>query len=215
MQGTDDVHSLRNVLDIPWFSKLSHHGISLHKKDVSRARKYKWIYKSSQENRFNRLVTMCAQKLGMETTMEAFVKLGRETGVKEFNSLIRICIEEARTSNDEDIALEQAHKVFRIFELMRQQGFQIGEQTYGPFLMYLIDMGMVQEFHFFCEVFRKWNLCPISRLGYYEMLLWIGVNDEEKIHELCNYVALDDGEDKSNLRGMWSHLATYYGGYIF
>ncbi|XP_018810795.2 pentatricopeptide repeat-containing protein At4g04790, mitochondrial [Juglans regia] len=200
LQGTDDVHSLKKVLDIPWFSKLSHHGISRHRKDVSRARKQKWIYKSSHGNRFNQLVTMCGQKLGMEATMQVFVKLGRETGVKEYNTLIRICIEKARTSNDEDITLEQTHKVFRLFESMGEQGFQIEEATYGPFLMYLIEMGMVQEFHFFCEVFRKWNPHPISRLGYYEMLLWIGVNNEEKIREICNYIALDDGEDKSNLR---------------
>ncbi|KAG2682152.1 hypothetical protein I3843_11G179100 [Carya illinoinensis] len=200
LQGTDDEHSLKKVLEIPWFSKLSHHDISVQRKDVSRARKQKWIYKSSHGNRFNRLVTMCGQKLGTEATMQVFVKLGRETGIKEYNALIRICIEKAMTSNDEDIALEQTHKVFRLFESMREQGFQIEEAAYGPFLMYLIQMGLVQEFHFFCEVFRKWNPRLISRLGYYEMLLWIGVNNEEKIREICNYIALDDGEDKSNLR---------------
>lgn len=208
LQGTDDEKSLKEVLNIPWFSELSHNNISVNRKEVSRERKQKWIFKSTQGNRFSRLITMCGQKLGTETTVQVFGKLGRETGLKEYNALIGLYIQRARTSNDEDIALEQIHKAFRIFESMREQGFQLEEETYGQFLMYLIDVGMVEEFHFFCEVIRKENPRSLSRLGYYEMLLWLGVNNEEKICELCNYIAVDDGGDKSNLRGMWSKLAT-------
>ncbi|XP_062169018.1 pentatricopeptide repeat-containing protein At4g04790, mitochondrial-like isoform X2 [Alnus glutinosa] len=200
LQGTDDEKSLKEVLNIPWFSNLSHNNTSVNRKEVSRERKQKWIFKSTQGNRFSRLITMCGQKLGTETTVQVFGKLGRETGLKEYNALIGLYIQRARTSNDEDIALEQIHKAFRIFESMREQGFQLEEETYGPFLMYLIDMGMVEEFHFFCEVIRKENTRSLSRLGYYEMLLWLGVNNEEKIHELCNYIAVDDRGDKSHLR---------------
>lgn len=206
--GTDDVKSLKEVLNIPWFSSLSHNNISVNRKEVARERKQKWIFKSTQVNRFNRLITMCGQKLGTETTVQVFDRLGRETGLKEYNALIGLYIERARTSNDEDIALEQIHKAFRIFESMREQGFQLEEETYGPLLMYLIDMGMAEEFHFFCEVIRKENPSSLSRLGYYEMLLWLGVDNEEKICDLCNYIAVDDGGEKSNLRGMWSQQAT-------
>jgi hypothetical protein len=208
LQGTDDEKSLKEVLNMPWFSNLSHNITSVNRKEVSRERKQKWIFKSTQGNRFSRLITMCGQKLGTETTVQVFGKLGRETGLKEYNALIGLYIQRARTSNDEDIALEQIHKAFRIFESMREQGFQLEEETYGPFLMYLIDMGMVEEFHFFCEVIRKENTRSLSRLGYYEMLLWLGVNNEEKIRELCNYIAVDDRGDKSHLRGIWSKLAT-------
>lgn len=199
LQETDDAKGLLNV---PWFSNFSHHNLSLYRKEVSRQRKQKWVYKSSQGGRINRLIEMCGQKLGTESTVELFGRLGRETGMKEYNALIRICIEKAKASNDEDEAVEQVYKAFRLLESVREQGFQLEEETYGPFFMYIIEMGLVEEFHFFCEVIRKDNPHSFSRLGYYEMLLWIGVNNEEKIRELCNYIAVDDGEDKSNVRGI-------------
>lgn len=200
LQGSDDDVTAEKVLNVPWFSKLSHNHISLHRKEVARDRKQKWIYKSSLGNRFHRLISMCGQKLGTETIIHVFGKLRRETGIKEYNALIGLCIERARTSYDEDDALEQIHMTFRIFESMRERGFPLEEQTYGPFLLYLIEMGMVQEFHFFCGVIGKDNPLSLPRLGYYEMLLWMEVNNEEKIQELCNYIAVDDGGDDSNLR---------------
>nr|XP_023876966.1 pentatricopeptide repeat-containing protein At4g04790, mitochondrial-like [Quercus suber] len=201
LQGADDGEDIvEKVLNIPWFSNLSHNHISLHRKEVSRERKQKWVYKSSQGNRFNRLISMCGQKLGTETTIQVFGKLGRETGVKEYNALIGLCVQRVRRSDDEDAALEQIHMAFRLFESMREQGFQIEEDTYGQFLLYLIEMGMEQEFHFFCGVIGKDNPCSLPRLGYYEMLLWIGVNNEEKIQELCKYIAVDNGGDNSTLR---------------
>lgn len=199
LQETDDV---KGVLNVPWFSNFSHHNLSLYRKEVSRQRKQKWVYKSSQGGRINRLIEMCGQKLGTECTVELFGRLGRDTGMKEYNALIRICIEKAKASNDEDEAVEQVYKAFRLLESVREQGFQLEEETYGPFFMYIIEMGLVEEFHFFCEVIRKNNPHSFSRLGYYEMLLWMGVNNEEKIRELCNYIAVDDGEDKSNVRGI-------------
>ncbi|KAK7856947.1 pentatricopeptide repeat-containing protein [Quercus suber] len=210
LQGADDGEDIvEKVLNIPWFSNLSHNHISLHRKEVSRERKQKWVYKSSQGNRFNRLISMCGQKLGTETTIQVFGKLGRETGVKEYNALIGLCVQRVRRSDDEDAALEQIHMAFRLFESMREQGFQIEEDTYGQFLLYLIEMGMEQEFHFFCGVIGKDNPCSLPRLGYYEMLLWIGVNNEEKIQELCKYIAVDNGGDNSTLRAS-IHVAENY-----
>ncbi|XP_021287856.1 pentatricopeptide repeat-containing protein At4g21880, mitochondrial-like isoform X3 [Herrania umbratica] len=164
-------------------------------KEVSRERKQKWVFKTSQVIRFNRLIKMCGDKLGAKATMEVFDKLGRETGLKEYNALIALCLENARTSDDEDVALEHISEAFRTFKKMRERGFQVEEETYGPFLIYFIDRGMVEEFFFFCGPIKDGNPSLLPRLGYYEMLLWIGVNNEKKIQELCHYIAPTDGID--------------------
>ncbi|XXG82968.1 hypothetical protein AAC387_Pa10g0838 [Persea americana] len=180
-----------NVLNIPWGSDKSITCSSPLRKELSRERKGRWIYKNTQMHRFDQLVRMSAQKLGTEATLDVFGKLGRETGVKEYNALINLCIEKAREGNDEDISLDHIHKAFQLFSSMREQGFPLEEETYGPFLVYLIDMGMIQEFHFFSKFVKDENPSSFSRLAYYEMLLWIAVKDEEKVQELCNSVGLD------------------------
>ncbi|MEI4850577.1 hypothetical protein Q8G46_28370, partial [Klebsiella pneumoniae] len=75
---------------------------------------------------------------------------------------------------DEEESLQQIYKAYKLFKSMGEQGFPVEETTYGPFLVYLIDMFMVEEFHFFCNVIREKNSNSVSRLSYYEMLLWIG-----------------------------------------
>ncbi|XP_028807755.1 pentatricopeptide repeat-containing protein At4g04790, mitochondrial isoform X2 [Neltuma alba] len=90
-------------------------------------------------------------------------------------------------------------KAFRFFRLMREQGYELREQTYSPFLVYLIDMGMVEEFQLFCEVLKDENPSSVSRLGYYEMMLWLRVDNKEKIQDLCNSIAVNDGTDSSGL----------------
>jgi hypothetical protein len=84
---------------------------------------------------------------------------------------------------------------------MRKQGLELEEQTYRPLLMYTIDMCMVEEFQFFCHVIKEEIPSSTARLGYYEMMLWLKVNDEEMIRGLCNYIAENDGKDTSDLRG--------------
>ncbi|POO00467.1 Pentatricopeptide repeat [Trema orientale] len=192
--------SLERELDVPWFPSLSQHSISLRRKEVVRERKQKWVFKSTQVGRFNKLVKMCAAKVGPNNAFDVFGKLGRETGVKEYNALIKVCIEKARSTADEDVALEQIHRAFRFFKSMKENGFQLEEETYGPFLSYLIEMAMVEEFFFFCEVITDANPGSVSKLGYYEMLLWIKVNNEEKIQELCDYIISEEGESKSSLQ---------------
>ncbi|GKV41174.1 hypothetical protein SLEP1_g48742 [Rubroshorea leprosula] len=59
---------------------------------------------------------------------------------------------------------------------------------------------MVEEFHFFCGPIKDGNCNSIPRLGYYEMLLWISVNNEEMIGKLCDYSAVDDNEDNLQLK---------------
>ncbi|XP_021834329.1 pentatricopeptide repeat-containing protein At4g04790, mitochondrial-like isoform X3 [Prunus avium] len=200
LQGTEDEKSMEKALELPWFPDMSHSVLSMRRKEITRERKQKWIFKSSQVNRFGRLVNMCADRLGTHTTIQVFDKLGRESGVKEYNALIKICIERARSTADEDVGLEQIHMAFQIFISMKEQGFPLEEETYGQFLAYLVDMGMTEEFQFFCGVIKAENPSSVARLGYYEMLLWIRVDDEEKIQELCNYIISDDGGTMSILQ---------------
>ncbi|KAI4333810.1 hypothetical protein L6164_018571 [Bauhinia variegata] len=196
----EDVENLERALHIPWLSSTIDGHIPLGRKEVSRERKQKWIFKSSQGNRFSRLVKMCANRLGTETTLQVFGRLGRETGVKEYNALIGICVSKARATDDEEVSIEQVSQAFHLFKSMREQGFELAEESYSPVLMYLIDMGMVEEFHFFYEVIKDQNPSSISRLGYYEMMLWLAVHDEEKIKELCEYIAVNEGEGTSDLQ---------------
>lgn len=172
----------------------------MRRKEISRERKQKFIFKNSQKNRFDRLVKLCGEKLGPDAAIEVFGKLGRVTGPKEFNAVIRLCIETARNTDDDEVALQQIVKAYKIFESVKEEGFQIKEETYGPFLMYLIDKGMVQEFRFFCDLIRGDTLH--QRLAYYEMLLWITVHNEDKIQDLCYNLAIYGGEDKSALQGL-------------
>ncbi|KAJ0103033.1 hypothetical protein Patl1_04342 [Pistacia atlantica] len=201
--GTNNANPLETVLEIPWITTMSNNNLSQLRKEVLRDRKQKWIFKNTQTHRFETLVNLCANKLGTDATLNVFGRLGRETGVKEYNSLIKICIEQAKDCDSEDVALEQICKAFQLFNFMKEQGFQLEEETYGPLLMYLIDMGMIEEFHFFRKAIESGNSRSDPRLGYYEMLLWIRVNDEEKIQELCNCTAIDYEGDYFNLLGMW------------
>ncbi|XP_059284447.1 pentatricopeptide repeat-containing protein At4g04790, mitochondrial-like [Lycium ferocissimum] len=188
---------LENVLDVPWLSNVEKNNASLRRKEIARERKEKWTFKSSQTSRFHQLVKQCACKLGTETAIKVFVKLGRETGLKEYNALIRLCIEKARETNDEEMSLKQLSKAYQLLKSMKEQGFQVEEESYGPILMYFIDFGMVQEFDFYCELIIDRNADSLARLAYYEMLLWSKVEDEDKIEELLYHLSLYDDGDKS------------------
>ncbi|KAL8146938.1 pentatricopeptide repeat-containing protein At4g04790, mitochondrial-like [Apium graveolens] len=196
----DDYTRLDKELSIPWFSSMSRGTTSLYRKELARERKHKWVFKGTQTGRFHRLVNMCANKMGSDNTLQVFGKLGRETGVKEFNALMRLCIDKARKTEDDEVILRQIYKAYKILEIMKEQGFPVKEVTYGPLLVYLIDKGLVEEFHFFCELIRDENSDSVSRLSYYEMLLWVGVEDVDKIKELLDNVATKDGEDRSCLQ---------------
>ncbi|KAL3508535.1 hypothetical protein ACH5RR_027936 [Cinchona calisaya] len=198
VSSSDGDESVSNILQDPWTLCTSHNNVSLRRKEISRERKQKWIFNSSQRSRFDRLTTMCGEKLGPDATIQILGKLGRGTGLKEFNALIRLCIETARKTDDEEVSLQQIFKAYKILEWMKELGFPIRETTYGPFLRYLIDFGLVAEFHFFCDLIKDKESRP--RLAYYEMLLCIRVNDEKKIQEIFYNLALYDGEDKSSFQ---------------
>ncbi|XP_038897829.1 pentatricopeptide repeat-containing protein At4g04790, mitochondrial-like isoform X2 [Benincasa hispida] len=199
-QGNGGENAMETLVNIPWFSIKSNHSLALRRREISRERKEKWIYKNSLNMRVRRLVRNCAQKLGADVTLEVFGKLGRETGVKEYNALIDICLEKAKSSIDVKVVLEQIGKVYQLFKLMKEQGFQLEDETYGPLLTYLIGMDMIEEFNVFLEVIKDGNPGSISRLGYYEMLFYIKIDDAEKVQELCYHATVDDGVNKISLQ---------------
>ena len=94
----DDEEKRKQTVDIPWILDLSHGKLSEKRKDVARERKQKWIFKYTSDDRFDRLIKMCADKLGVGKTVNVFGQLGRETGVKEYNTLIKMCVKKARAT---------------------------------------------------------------------------------------------------------------------
>ncbi|WVZ03396.1 hypothetical protein V8G54_024202 [Vigna mungo] len=191
-EKVDEEEKRKSVLEMPWIADLSHGNLSGKRKEVVRERKHKWIFKYSSNDRFNRLIKLCAHRLGATKTVNVFSHLGRKTGVKEYNALIKVCIEKARATDDEYIAVNEISKAFHLFKSMRDCGCPLEEQTYGPLLWYLIDMGLVQEFQLFSDVIKAENPRSASRLGYYEMLLWLRVDNEEMIRDICEFIIVDD-----------------------
>ncbi|KHN36727.1 Pentatricopeptide repeat-containing protein, mitochondrial [Glycine soja] len=167
--------------NLSWLSSVSQNNILLQRKEQSRKKKQKCVFDFTQESRFQKLIEVCARILGPEATIELFGKVGREPGVKGYNTLVEMCIDKARGTDDEDITIEELGKVFNLFKSTREQGLELQEQTYRLLLLYLIDMRMVEEFKFFCVVIKDENPSSVTRLGYYEMLLWLKDNNEEKI----------------------------------
>ncbi|KAG8058050.1 hypothetical protein GUJ93_ZPchr0002g26570 [Zizania palustris] len=177
------------ILDMEWFAvPPPSNPLVAWQKEVARERKRRYIFKNTESRRFTRLMQKCADKLGAESALEFFGKLGRETGTKEFHALIRVCLAKAKTCWDIDSVVVHIYRAYRLFEMMRDRGFQILEDSYGPFLLYLMDVGMSEEFEMFSAFFKDANPQSYSRIAYYEMLLWIRAQDEEKIQELLHSV---------------------------
>jgi len=201
--GYDEVdheEKRKSAVAIPWLPDLSH-GKLLAKRELVRERKSKCISKYSRTHRFHRLIKLCADKLGTTQAVNVLGQLGRKTGVNEYNALIKVCVQKARVTDDEYIALSEMSKAFHLFKSMRDCGYPLEEQTYDPLLRYIIDMGLVQEFQLFSDFIKAENPGLASRLGYYEMLLWLRVDNEEMIRDICEFITVDDREDTSALRG--------------
>uniref|UniRef100_A0A2P2LKP3 Pentatricopeptide repeat-containing protein At4g04790-like n=1 Tax=Rhizophora mucronata TaxID=61149 RepID=A0A2P2LKP3_RHIMU len=190
--------NLQTTLNVPWLSQTLNK-MSMQRKEVCRSRKQRFIFKSTQHGRCNKLVATCARYVGTDATIQLLGKLGCETGLKEYNAMIKICIHEAKESDDEDVVIKQLSKSYQILRSMKEQGFQLEEETFASILVYLIDMCMVREFHFFCEAIKGYNPSCLAKLGYYEMLLYIRVDDEEKIQELCNHICSAEGAETTDL----------------
>uniref|UniRef100_A0A1D1YQ96 Pentatricopeptide repeat-containing protein At4g04790, mitochondrial n=1 Tax=Anthurium amnicola TaxID=1678845 RepID=A0A1D1YQ96_9ARAE len=169
------------------------------RKEKSRERKARWTSKNTQDLRISRLIKRSAETLGTESTLEVLSKLGQETGIKEYNALIGLCIDKARQSTDDEDSFTHLQKAFQLFRSMKEDGFQIEEESYGPLLMYLIEMEMIEEFKNISEMIKGENPESSSRMSYYEMLLWIRVGDDEKIQDVCSSLRVDDSEDSISI----------------
>ncbi|XP_061984405.1 pentatricopeptide repeat-containing protein At4g21880, mitochondrial-like isoform X4 [Populus nigra] len=186
LEEADDEKVVENVFKTPWLSNWKKNNIGIQRKEISYERKQKWIFKNSQVYRFDRLVDTCAFKLGTDATMEVFGMLGRETGLKEFNALMKMCIEQCRETDDENVAKEQISEVLKLFISMKEQGFPVEEETYGPFLMLLIDKEsmMKRRFGNFAIVFV---LIMGTRISVYELLETVDIT---KLSSLGNAVSI-------------------------
>nr|CAB3448767.1 unnamed protein product [Digitaria exilis] len=188
-EDAGEIATTNKILDFEWFQAPSSKDPTLqYRREIARERKKQYIFKNVESRRYTKLMQLCANKLGTESTVEFFEKLGRETGVKEFGSLIRLCLNKARDCKDVDSAVEYIYRAYHLFETMRDKGLTIEQDIYGPFLLYLVDVGLSEEFEMFTAFFKNSNPQSFSRIAYYEMLHCIRVQDELKIQELCHSV---------------------------
>ncbi|CAM8970383.1 unnamed protein product [Rhodiola kirilowii] len=183
---------------IPW-AGTSNSLVAESRKEISRERKHKWVYKNTKSRRFKLLARNCGERFGSDNTLKVFGRLGRQATLSEFHELIGYLIEEARQIEDEEALVEKIYQIFELFKYMREKGFALDEAAYGPLLKYLIEKHMVEEFHFFCELIQERNETCLACLGYYEMLLWIQVNDEEKIQLLVSSIITNKADGLSSI----------------
>jgi hypothetical protein len=177
------------ILDIEWFKQVqSKDPMMQWRREVAREKKRQYIFRNTESRRFTKLMRICAEKLGTESTLEFFGKLGRDTGAKEFAALVRACLRNARYCKDVDSAVEHIYRAYNLFETMRDRGLRIEEDSYGPLLLCLMELGLPEEFEMFSMFFKEANPQSYSRIAYYEMLHLIRVKDEEKIQQLCHSV---------------------------
>ncbi|KAF2285830.1 hypothetical protein GH714_008293 [Hevea brasiliensis] len=162
LQRTSRKTSLENKLEIPWVP-------NFHTEIRSERRK---------------------ETLGVRATMVAFGKLGRENGVKEYNALIEICINKARESDDEDFALEYISRAFKLMKLMKEQGFQLENETYGPFLMYIIDMGVTATNKYHTPFAENYLLALCETEQKNELLQLLEIIDITKVSSLDHAVSI-------------------------
>lgn len=194
--------SLETVLDIPWFSNINPL-LSLRQKEVSRERKQKWIFKCTQDRRFQQLIKTCTQKIGAEAAMTVFQKLGRETGIKEYKALIDVCIQNAKDAHDDDVALQEVYRAYHLLGTMKEQGLGLDEATYGPLLRYMVEMGMENGFYLISELVNGNSAKSTLKFSYYEMLLYVRISNDGKIRQLCDEAITSDEKEKHDVIGMW------------
>uniref|UniRef100_A0A7N0UIU4 Pentatricopeptide repeat-containing protein n=1 Tax=Kalanchoe fedtschenkoi TaxID=63787 RepID=A0A7N0UIU4_KALFE len=185
-------------LTVPW-SETSNNAVAESRKEMLRERKQKWVYKNTKSHRFRMLARKCSERFGSSGTMKVFGMLGRQAALHEFHELIGYIVEEARESKDEETVVEKIYQVFELLKNMKELGYSLDEAAYGPLLKYLIEMSMVEEFDFFCELIKEGNERCLTCLGYYEMLLWIQLDDEEKIQKHLSGIVNNKDEGLSSI----------------
>ncbi|RHN61925.1 hypothetical protein MtrunA17_Chr4g0041891 [Medicago truncatula] len=155
----------------------------------------KQMFEDTRRVRADRIFKMVARNLGTTATDYVLDCLSPKQGLKEYNESIQSCIKKFRETDDENVSAEEMSMTYHLLKSMSENGFQLEEQTCRPILEYIIDMGLVQEFQLFYDFIKACNPSSISRLCYYEMLLWIRVNNEEKIRDICQYITVEHSKD--------------------
>ncbi|RHN44094.1 putative pentatricopeptide [Medicago truncatula] len=179
-----------------------HDDASMRQEELTIERKRSWISREDtidhdEQKRFQFLL----ENLGLTTLVRMIHLHGPSIGFTGFNRLVKLLIEKARSTGDKCILLEQLNLIRHLLQSMPVVfRFQLEEETYGPLLKYIIDMGAVDEFKMFSKLIKDHNHNSISRLGYYDMLMWIRVNDEEMIRDACEYITIEDRKRTSKLR---------------
>ncbi|KAM7261799.1 hypothetical protein ACFE04_020876 [Oxalis oulophora] len=112
----NDEKALEKILDNPWYPSTSSDQMSIMWKTMTRDKKQKWIHKNTQGYLFDRLVNRCVQSFGTDMAIETFGRLGRETGEKEYNAIIKRCIEQAKLCDSDDESLDKFMKAYKIFK---------------------------------------------------------------------------------------------------
>ncbi|CAL9226349.1 unnamed protein product, partial [Arabidopsis halleri] len=167
--------------------------LSSRLKQEPRYRKQTDHYKEKHSKIMKKMEEGFARKVGIENLFSVCAKMGKEVGVNEYNGMIKVCIHSARISDDVEAALDHIRKAIEYLKEINKCGSIIGKGTFVPLLKFLVDMGMVEEFQISKDVIIEANLDALGQVGYYEMLLWIQVDDEIRIHELCR--TIEDSEN--------------------
>lgn len=173
---------------VAWITKEPPFTAVQRAKEMSRFRKTLRMPEAKQDYRFSEVMTMIARKVGTVSTLALLDRMGMKLAVQDFNALIGICVEKARHAVDDEEALDQIYKAYQLLRLMKEKGLSLSEGSYGPCLAFLVDMEMEQDFLFFSKWIKYESPEASPRIGYYEMLFLIKVNDHERILDLCNNV---------------------------
>jgi hypothetical protein len=154
-----------------------------------------------QQQRFEFLL----EYLGLTTLVRMIHVHGSSIGLAGFDRLVKLLIEKARSTGDKCISLQQLNLIRHLLQSMPVT-LELEEETYGPVLKYIIDMVDVGQFQFFSKLIKDHNhkSKSISRLGYYDMLMWIRVNDEAMIRDACEYIT------SGNITDLRGRLICFY-----
>lgn len=91
-------------------------------------------------------------------------------------------------------------QIMSAFKFLKEEGLSLEEGMYSSCLCYLIDEKMEKKFKFLIRILKEEIPDSSPVLGYYEMLLWIELNDVQKIEEIgCGII--DRWGELSSLEG--------------
>ncbi|GLJ21203.1 hypothetical protein SUGI_0388280 [Cryptomeria japonica] len=208
--------ALDSLLNIPWFPlPIKHLPEDYHKtysppyripsdttssrrKELSRERKKKRVIKTMQKYRFGELIKTYGKMIGGEVNLDILGELGRESGLREYNAMIEVCVNKAKETADEKGSLKQLNTASTVFERIREQGMQPDKFSYRPLFAYVANKGMAEEFYCLVQQMEEDGV-NISDIGYFEMVLWIKDGNKDEVVGLCDQVLRSESDKGSAL----------------